>query len=123
MMRAFDAIGHALAVAGSMTWQITWSLILGFTLSAVVQEVVRRQTIARLLGNDRPKALALALAVTEDQVSYALKMLRLAGLVGFRKDGRMSFYRLSGGFPHQLLEHCLRQLLTIASPEADHAGT
>jgi len=66
--------------------------------------------------------LALALEVTEDQVSYALKMLRLAGLVGFRKDGRMSFYRLSGGFPHQLLEHCLRQLLVIAAPEAGHAG-
>ena len=66
--------------------------------------------------------LALALEVTEDQVSYALKMLRLAGLVSFRKDGRMVFYRLSGGFPHQLLEHCLRQLLTIASPEADDAG-
>ena len=66
--------------------------------------------------------LALALEITEDQVSYALKMLRLAGLVGFRKDGRMSFYRLSGGFPHQLLEHCLRQLLTIASPGAGEAG-
>jgi DNA-binding transcriptional ArsR family regulator len=52
-------------------------------------------------------------------VSYALKMLRLAGLVSFRKDGRMVFYRLSDGFPHQLLEHCLRQLLTIAAPEAD----
>ncbi len=66
--------------------------------------------------------LALALEATEDQVSYALKMLRLAGLVSFRKDGRMVFYRLSGGFPHQLLEHCLRQLLSIASPEADDAG-
>ena len=65
--------------------------------------------------------LALALEVTEDQVSYALKMLRLAGLVSFRKDGRMVFYRLSGGFPHPLLEHCLRQLLTIASPEPDDA--
>jgi DNA-binding transcriptional ArsR family regulator len=62
--------------------------------------------------------LALALQVTEDQVSYALKMLRLAGLVSFRKDGRMVFYRLSDGFPHPLLEHCLRQLLTIAVPEA-----
>jgi DNA-binding transcriptional ArsR family regulator len=65
--------------------------------------------------------LALALEVTEDQVSYALKMLRLAGLVSFRKDGRMVFYRLSDGFPHQLLEHCLRQLLGIASQEADDA--
>jgi ArsR family transcriptional regulator, lead/cadmium/zinc/bismuth-responsive transcriptional repressor len=65
--------------------------------------------------------LALALEVTEDQVSYALKMLRLAGLVSFRKDGRMVFYRLSDGFPHPLLEHCLRQLLTIASPEGSDA--
>ncbi len=63
--------------------------------------------------------LALALDVTEDQVSYGLKMLRLAGLVSFRKDGRIVYYRLSDGFPHQLLEHCLRELLTIAVPEAD----
>ena len=66
--------------------------------------------------------LALALEATEDQVSYALKMLRLAGLVSFHKDGRMVFYRLSDGFPHQLLEHCLRELLSIASPEAGDAG-
>jgi len=58
--------------------------------------------------------LALALEVTEDQVSYALKMLRLARLVSFRKDGRMVFYRLSDGFPHQLLEHCLPQLLSLS---------
>ena len=67
--------------------------------------------------------LALALDVTEDQVSYGLKMLRLAGLVSFRRDGRMVFYRLSDGFPHPLLEHCLLQLLTIAAPQqagADH---
>jgi DNA-binding transcriptional ArsR family regulator len=66
--------------------------------------------------------LALALEVTEDQVSYGLKMLRLAGLVTFHREGRMICYRLSDGFPHQLLEHCLRQLLTIAAPEAQSAG-
>jgi ArsR family transcriptional regulator, lead/cadmium/zinc/bismuth-responsive transcriptional repressor len=60
--------------------------------------------------------LALALDVTEDQVSYGLKMLRLAGLVSFRKDGRVVYYRLSDGFPHPLLEHCLRELLSIAAP-------
>jgi len=63
--------------------------------------------------------LALALEVTEDQVSYAVKMLRLAGLVSFRKDGRMVCYRLAGGFPHQMLEHCLRELLAIVAPEED----
>jgi DNA-binding transcriptional ArsR family regulator len=65
--------------------------------------------------------LALALDVTEDQVSYGLKMLRLAGLVSFRREGRVVYYRLSDGFPHPLLEHCLRQLLTIADPSATSA--
>lgn len=66
--------------------------------------------------------LALALDATEDQVSYGLKMLRLAGLVSFRRDGRVVYYRLSDGFPHQLLEHCLRQLLTIADPSGPPAA-
>jgi len=65
--------------------------------------------------------LALVLDVTQDQVTYALKMLRFAGLVSYRKAGRLVFYRLSEGFPHPLLEHCLRQLLTIAAPGADDA--
>ena len=65
--------------------------------------------------------LALVLDVTQDQVTYALKLLRFAGLVSYRKAGRMVFYRLSDAFPHPLLEHCLRQLLSIAVPEAEDA--
>ena len=61
--------------------------------------------------------LALALGVSMDQSSYALKLLRTAGLVEARRDGRVMYYRLADGFPHQLLDHCLRQLLTIASKE------
>src|SRR5215472_4853371 len=72
-MRALDAVGHALAVAGTMTWEITWSLILGFTLSAIVQALVRRQTITRLLGDDKPRTLALAsgLGAVSSSCSYA----------------------------------------------------
>jgi uncharacterized protein len=79
-MRALDAIGHALATAGLMTWQVTWSLILGFTLSAVVQAVVRRQTIARRLGDDKPKTLALAtgLGAASSSCSYAAVALARA---------------------------------------------
>jgi len=79
-MRVVDALGHALAVAGSMTWQITWSLILGFTLSAVVQAVVRRQTVIRLLGDDRPKTLAVAtgLGAASSSCSYAAVALARA---------------------------------------------
>ena len=72
-MRVLDALGHALAVAGSMTWQITWSLILGFTLSATIQAVVRREAITRRLGSDRPSSLALAtgLGAASSSCSYA----------------------------------------------------
>src|SRR6266567_2308702 len=68
-----DAIGHALALAGSMTWEILWALILGFALSAVVQAVVRKATIVRLLGDDRPRTLALAagFGAASSSCSYA----------------------------------------------------
>ncbi|GGV10191.1 membrane protein [Streptomyces filipinensis] len=67
------AIGHALAVAGAMTWEITWALVLGFGLSAVVQAVVRRETVVRLLGDDRPRTLALSagLGAASSSCSYA----------------------------------------------------
>ena len=67
------AVAHALSIAGSMTWQIAWALILGFFLSAVVQAVVRRSTIVRLLGEDRPRTLARAAAfgTASSSCSYA----------------------------------------------------
>jgi uncharacterized protein len=79
-MSVLEAIGHALALAGSMTWQITWSLILGFGLSAMVQAVVRRQTVARLLGDDKPRTLALAtgLGAASSSCSYAAVALARA---------------------------------------------
>ena len=48
-----------------------------------------------------------------DQASYALKQLRSAWFMQTRRDGRVIYYRLAEGFPHQLLEHCLHQLLKI----------
>jgi uncharacterized membrane protein YraQ (UPF0718 family) len=80
MTRVLGALGHALGVAGSMTWQVTWSLILGFSLSAVIQAAVRRRTIARLLGDDRPKTLAVAtgLGAASSSCSYAAVALARA---------------------------------------------
>jgi DNA-binding transcriptional ArsR family regulator len=72
-------------------------------------------TVERLCVGD----LSLALGSSEDAVSYGLRMLRTAGLVTFRKDGRVVFYSLAPTFPHSLLEHCLRQLLQIATPGGD----
>ncbi|GAA5200959.1 permease [Rugosimonospora acidiphila] len=68
-----DAIIHALAIAGSMAWEILWALIVGFGLSAIVQAVVRRSTVVRLLGDGRPRTLAVAagLGAGSSSCSYA----------------------------------------------------
>ena len=63
--------------------------------------------------------LALALEVSEDAVSYALKLLRTAGLVQTRKQGRVVYYRLADRFPEPLLEHCLRQLIALSRLAAE----
>ncbi|GHF47040.1 membrane protein [Streptomyces mashuensis] len=67
------ALLHALALTWSMTWEITWALVLGFVLSAVVQAVVRRSAVVSLLGDDRPRTLAVAagLGVASSSCSYA----------------------------------------------------
>jgi uncharacterized protein len=72
-VRVLAAVGHALGLAGSMTWEILWALILGFALSAVVQAVVRRSTIVSLMGDDRPRTLAVAagLGAASSSCSYA----------------------------------------------------
>src|SRR5260370_3642656 len=80
MRRVLDAVGDALGVDGTMTWEITWSLILGFTLAAIIQALIRRQTITRLLGDDKPRTLALAagLGAASSSCSYAAVALARA---------------------------------------------
>jgi uncharacterized protein len=72
-LNLLPALGHALELAVSMTWEVTWALILGFFLSAAVQAVVHRATIIRVLGDDRPKTLAVAagLGAASSSCSYA----------------------------------------------------
>ncbi|MEU1305263.1 permease [Streptomyces shenzhenensis] len=74
------AVLHALSIAGSMTWEITWALVLGFALSAVVQAVVRKSTVVSLLGDDRPRTLAVSagLGVASSSCSYAAVALARA---------------------------------------------
>lgn len=51
-MFVLQEIGKALSLSFAMFWQVLWPLALGFTLSAVVETLVSRQTISRLLGKD-----------------------------------------------------------------------
>jgi len=68
-----EAVTHALSVAAGMTWVILWPLILGFALSGVVQSVVSKREITRLLPDDSPRSLAIAcgLGAASSSCSYA----------------------------------------------------
>jgi uncharacterized protein len=75
-----QAIGHALALTGAMTWEIAWALILGIALSAAIQALVPKSQISRLLGDDRPRTLVLAsgLGAASSSCSYAAVALARA---------------------------------------------
>src|SRR5213596_1580759 len=56
-----------------MTWEVLWALILGFGLSAIVQSVVSKAEMTRLLPDDRPRTLLIAcgLGAASSSCSYA----------------------------------------------------
>src|SRR6266852_1869400 len=64
---------NALRMAFAMFWEILWALILGFALSAVVQAVVSKAEMSRLLPDDSPRTLTLAagLGAASSSCSYA----------------------------------------------------
>src|SRR5438876_8080740 len=71
------ALGHALWMAFAMLWEILWALILGFGLSAVVQAVVQKEQMTKLLPDDSAKTLAIAcgLGAASSSCSYAAAAL------------------------------------------------
>src|SRR5438132_7600780 len=68
---------HALSMAFAMFWEILWALILGFGLSGVVQAVVSKKQITRLLPDDKPRSIAIACALgaASSSCSYAAAAL------------------------------------------------
>jgi uncharacterized membrane protein YraQ (UPF0718 family) len=83
------ALGHALWMAFAMLWEILWPLILGFGLSAVVQAVVSKGEMTKLLPDDSPKSLAIAcgLGAASSSCSYAAVAL---GRSIFRKGANFT---------------------------------
>lgn len=60
-------------MAFAMFWEILWPLVLGFGLSGVVQAVVSKGEMTKLLPDDSPKSLAIAtgLGAASSSCSYA----------------------------------------------------
>lgn len=84
-----DAIMHALGMAFAMGWQILWPLILGFTLSGIVQAVVSHSEMRRLLPDDRPRSIAIALGLGAASSSCSYVAVALARSV-FRKGANFT---------------------------------
>ena len=66
-------IVRALSFTAGMTWEILWALILGFTLSGVVQAVVSKREMRRLMPDDSAKTLLVStgLGAASSSCSYA----------------------------------------------------
>ncbi len=60
-------------MALGMFWQVGWSLVLGFVISAVLQATVSKQRMVSVLGGDgvRPVMLATLLGAASSSCSYA----------------------------------------------------
>jgi uncharacterized protein len=73
-------IGNAMSFAFGMFWEILWALILGFALSAVVQAVVSKEEMRRLLPDDSARTLSIAgaLGAASSSCSYAAVALARA---------------------------------------------
>ncbi|HSX21989.1 MAG TPA: permease [Gaiellaceae bacterium] len=71
---------RALSFSFGMTWEILWALVLGFALSAVVQAVVSKRQLEKLLGDDSAKTVvvATALGAASSSCSYAAVALARA---------------------------------------------
>ena len=67
------ALLNALRMAFAMGWEILWPLALGFALSAVIQAIVSHREMSRLLPDDSPRSLgiALGLGAASSSCSYA----------------------------------------------------
>src|SRR5438876_1386197 len=75
---------HALSMAFAMFWEILWALILGFALSGVVQAVVTKAEMSRLLPDSSPRSILIATALGAASSSCSYAAVALARSI-FRK--------------------------------------
>lgn len=72
-MTVGSALAEALSMSFVMFWKILWPLVLGFAVSGVIQAVVSRKEMVRLLPNASPRSLTIAcgLGAASSSCSYA----------------------------------------------------
>ncbi len=86
-------------------------------LISLVGDPIRVRVICALLAVHELCVgdIALAAEASDDAASYALRVLRTAGLVQRRREGRMSFYRLADDDTQPALRSAITQLRRLAA--------
>jgi uncharacterized membrane protein YraQ (UPF0718 family) len=89
-------------LALGMMWQVGWSLVLGFTLSGLVQAVVSKAQMQRLLGRDGVREIAIATGFGAVSSSCLERLrdptVRVAVAQNAAMDFSMLWRDLFGGF-------------------------
>jgi uncharacterized membrane protein YraQ (UPF0718 family) len=72
-MGILDVIWHGLRDSFLMAWEVWWALVLGFTISAIVQAWVPRERIQKLMSGSGPRPIAWStgLGAASSSCSYA----------------------------------------------------
>jgi uncharacterized membrane protein YraQ (UPF0718 family) len=69
---------EAITMTGVMAWEILWALCLGFLLSSIVEAVVSKAQLSRLLPDSSPRtilkasALVLVLVCSDCALAHAV---------------------------------------------------
>lgn len=73
MEQLLSSVTQTLTAAFSMFWEVLWPLVLGFTLSAIVQAAVSHKTLAKTLGSTSAKSVTIAslFGIASSSCSYA----------------------------------------------------
>lgn len=72
-MDVITSLGRAIWMAFVMLWNIFWGLSLGFLFSAIIEEIVSKDEMSRLLPDAGPRSILLAsgLGAASSSCSYA----------------------------------------------------
>lgn len=94
------------------------------SLLTLLADPLRARILGALLTTDEMCVgdLALALDATEDSVSYGLRLLRTAGLVRRRREGRMGYYRLRDGQAREALADAFTTTRRLAELHPEDAA-
>lgn len=83
------ASGDALYMIAAMGWQILWGLVFGFLLSAIIDVLVSKAELQKLMPDDSPKSITQASLIGAASSSCSYAAVAIARSI-FRKGGNFT---------------------------------